>query len=107
MVQIYLAQSLEVIAVFVVLSLSPVQLLATLWTTAHQSSLSFTISHSLLKLMSIKSVMPSKHLILCHPLLLLTSIFSCIRVFSNWSALCNRWPKYWSLSFSISPSNEY
>ena len=106
MAQIYLAQSPEVIAVFV-FSLSPVQLLATLWTTAHQASLSFTISQSLLKLMSIKSVMPSKYRILCHPLLRLPSIFSCIRVFSNWSALRIRWPKYWSFSFSISPSNEY
>ena len=69
--------------------------------------LSFTISQSLLKPMSIKSVMPSKHLILCHPLLLLSSIFPRIRVFSNELALRIRWPKYWSFSFSISPSNEY
>ena len=75
------------------------------WTTAHQASLSFTISGSLLKLMSIESAMPSNHLILCHPLLLLPSIFPSIRVFSNESALCMRWPKYWS--FSISPSSEY
>ena len=69
--------------------------------------LSITTSRSLLKLMSIESVMPSKHLILCHPLLLLPSIFPSIRVFSNESTLCIRWPKYWSFSFSISPSNEY
>ena len=75
------------------------------WTAAHQASLSFTISHSPLKFMSIKSVMPSSHLILCHHLLLLSSIFPSIRVFSNESALCIRWPKYWS--FSISLSNEY
>ena len=77
------------------------------WTAAHQASLSFTISWSLLKLVSIKSVMPSNHLILCHPLLLLPSIFSSIRVFSNESALHNRWPKYWSFSFNVRPSNEY
>ena len=76
------------------------------WTTAHQASLSFTISQSSLKLMSIKSVMPWNHLILCHPLLLLPSIFSRIRVFSSELALRIRWPKYWSFSFSISPSNE-
>ena len=72
-----------------------------------QASLSFTVSRSLLKLMSIKLVMPSNHLILCHPLVLLLSIFPRIRVFSNESALHIRWPKYWSFSFSISPSNEY
>ena len=72
-----------------------------------QASLSFTISWSLLKLMSIESVMPSNHLILCHPLLLLPSIFPSIRVFPNELALHIRWPKYWSFSFSISPSNEY
>ena len=77
------------------------------WTVALQAFLSFTISWSLLKLMSIESVMPSNHLILCHPLLLLPSIFPSIRVFSNESALHIRWPKYWSFSFSISPSNEY
>ena len=71
------------------------------------ASLSFTISQSLLKLMSIESVMPSNHLILCHPLLLLPSIFPSIRVFSNELVLCIRWPKYWNFSFSISPSNEY
>ena len=77
------------------------------WTAAHQTSLSFTISWSLLKLISIKLVMPSNHLILCHPLLLLPSIFPRIRVFSTESALSIRWPKYWSFSFSISPSKEY
>ena len=75
------------------------------WTAAHQASLSITNSQSLLKLMSI--MMPSNHFILCHPLLLLLSIFPSIRVFSNESALRMRWPKYWSFSFSISPSNEY
>ena len=77
------------------------------WTAAHQACLSITSSQSLLKLMSIESVMPSNHLILCHPLLLLPSIFPSIRVFSTESALCIRWPKYWSFSFSISPSNEH
>ena len=77
------------------------------WTTAHQASLSFTISQNLLKLMSIESVIPSIHLILYHPLLLLPSVFPSISVFSNQSALCFRWPKYWSFSFSINPSNEY
>ena len=89
----------------VVQSLSCVWLFATPRTAARQASPSFTISHSLLKLMSIESVMPSSHLILCHPLLLLLSIFPSIRVFSIEPALHNRWPKYWS--FSISPSNEY
>ena len=91
--------------VVVVQSLSRVQLFVTLWTTAPQSPLSFTTSWSLLKLMSIESERPSKHLILCHPLLLLLSIFSSIRVFSNESALHIMWPKYWS--FSISPFNKY
>ena len=77
------------------------------WTAAHQASLSITNSRSLLKLMSIESVMPSNHLILCHPLLLPPSVFPSIRVFSNESVLCIRWPKYWRYSFSISPSNEY
>ena len=77
------------------------------WTAACQASLSITNSQSLLKLMSIESLMPSNHLILCHPLLLLLSIFSSIRVFSNESALHIRWPKYWAFSFSISPPNEY
>ena len=80
---------------------------ATPRTAARQSSLSFTISRSLLKLISIKSVMPSNHLILCHPLLLLPSIFPSIRVFSDESALRISWPKYWGYSFSISPSKEY
>ena len=88
-------------------SLSRVQLFATPWTAAHQASLSITNSWSLLKLMSIELVMPSNHLILCHPLLLPPSIFPNIRVFSNESVLHSRWPKYWSFSFSISPSNEY
>ena len=88
-------------------SLSHVWLFATPWTVAHQASLSFTNSRSLLKRMSIESVMPSNHLILCCPLLLLPSIFPGIRVFSNGSVLHCRWPKYWSFSFSISPSNEY
>ena len=88
-------------------SLSPVQLFATPWTAAHQASLSITNPRSLLKLMSIDSVMPSNHLILCHPLLLPPSIFPSVRVFSNESVLFIRWPKHWSLSFSISPSNEY
>ena len=92
---------------YVVVGLNHVQLFATPWTAAHQVSLSFTVSQSLLKLMSIELVMPSTHLILCHPLLLLPSNFLSIRVFSNESALCIRWPKYWSSSFSISPSNEY
>ena len=83
-------------------SVSHVQLFATPWTTAPQGSLSI-----ILKLMSVESMMPSNHLILCHPLLLLPSIFPTIRVFSNESALCIRWPKYWSFSYSISPSNEY
>ena len=87
--------------------LNHVQLFATPWTAAHQASLSITSSRSLLKLMSIKSVMPSNHLILCHPLLLLPSVFPSIRVFSDDSVLCIRWPKYWSFSFSLSPSNEY
>ena len=77
------------------------------WTEAHQASLSITNSWSLLKLMSIESVMPSNHLILCHPIFLLPSIFPSIRVFSNESVLRISWPKYWSFSFSISPSNEY
>ena len=80
---------------------------ATPWTAARQASLSITNSRSLLKLMSIKLVMPSNHLILCCPLLLLPSTFPSIRVFSNESALCIRWPEYWRFSFSISPSNEY
>ena len=88
-------------------SLSPVWLFSTQWTAALQASLSITNSQSLLKLMSIESVMPSNHLILCRPLLLLPSIFPSIRVFSNESVHHIRWPKYWSFSFSISLSNEY
>ena len=87
--------------------LNHVQVFVTPWTAAFQASLSITNSRSLLKLMSIESVMPSNHLILCRPLLLLPSIFPSIRVSSNESALCIRWPKYWSFRFSISPSNEY
>ena len=88
-------------------SLSRVRLFATPWITAHQASLSITNSRSLPKLMSIESVMPSSHLILCRPLLLLPPIPPSIRVFSNESTLCMRWPKYWSFSVSISPSNEH
>ena len=88
-------------------SLSCVRLFATPWVAELQVSLSITNSRSLLKLMSIESVMPSNHLILCHHLLLLPSIFPSIRVFSNETTLCMRWPKYWSFSFSISPSNEH
>ena len=87
--------------------LNPVWLFATLWTVAHQAYLSITNSWNLLKLMSIESVMPSNHLIVCHPCLLLPSIFPSIRVFSNESALCIRWPKYRSFSFNICPSNEH
>ena len=93
--------------VVVVQSLSHFQLFMTTRTAALQASLSFTISQSLLKLMSIESVIPSNHLILCHPLLLLPSIFPSIRVSFNESALHIMWPKYWFFSFSISPSNEY
>ena len=88
-------------------SLSHIRLFATPWTAARQASLSINHSRSLLKLMSTELVIPSNHLILCHPLLLSPSIFPSIRVFSNESALCIRWPKYWSFSFSNSPSNEY
>ena len=91
----------------VVQLLSHVWLFATPWTAACQASLSFTISWNMLKLMSFESVMPSNHLIFCCPFLLLLSIFPSIRGFSNESALCIRWPKIWSFSFSISPSNEY
>ena len=87
--------------------LSCVQLFATPWTAAHQAPLSITNSRSLLKLMSSKLMMPSNHLILCCPLLLLPSTFPSIKVFFNESVLCIRWPKYYSFSFSISPSNEY
>ena len=88
-------------------SLSHVQIFETPWTVVCQASQSITISCSLLKLMSIESMMPSNHLIDCHPLLLLPSIFPSIRVFSSESLLHIRWPEYWSFSFSISPSNEY
>ena len=88
-------------------SLSPVRRFATPWTAAHQASLFFTISWNLLKLMSIESMMPSNHLILCRPLLLLPSIFPSITVFFNELVLHIRWPKYWSFSFSIIPSKEH
>jgi len=88
-------------------SLSHVRLFPTPWTAARQASLSTSSSQSLLKLMSIKSVMPSNHLILCHPLILPPSIFPSVKVFCNESVLHIRWPKYWRFSFSISPSNEY
>ena len=101
------AQMITIVRIVVVQSLSHVWLSAILWTAAHQAYLSFTISWSLLKLMSIESVMPSNHLVLCHPLLLLPSIFPSIRVFSNESALHIRQSKCWSFSFSISSSNEY
>ena len=87
--------------------LNHIRLYSTPWTAACQACLSITNSQSLPKPMSIESVMPSNHLVLCHPLLLLPSIFPSIRVFSNESALCIRWPKYWSFSFNISPSNEH
>ena len=86
---------------------SGIQLFATSWTAARQASLSITNSPRILKVLAIKSVMPSNHLIFCHPLLLPPSIFPSIRVFSNESVLCIRWTKYWSFSLSISPSNEY
>ena len=88
-------------------SISHVWLFATPWTAVHQACLSITNSRSLIKLMSIESVMPSNHLILCLPLRLSSSVFPSIRIFSNESVLHSRWPKYWSFSFSISPSNEY
>ena len=91
----------------VVQLLSHVLLLATPWLAACQVSLSFSISQSLLRLMSVESVMPSNHLILCCPLLLMPSIFPSIKVFSNESVFRIRWPKYWSFSFNIRPSNEY
>ena len=106
-------QSVFTVLKFLCISISSIQLLscvrlfATTWTAAHQASLSITNSWNLFKLMSIESVMPSNHLILCHPLLLPPSIFPRIRVFSSESVLCIMWPKYWSFSFSISPSNEY
>ena len=97
----------HVLLLHLVQLLSHVQFFTTSWTAAHQASLSFTISWSLLKLMSTESVMPSSHLVLCHPLLVLPSIFPSIRVFSNKSALCIRWLKYQIFSFSINLSNEY
>ena len=104
---IYAHTHIYIYMVVVVQSLSHVRFFATPWTAACQASLSISTSRSLLKLMSIDLVMPSNHLILCCPFLLLASIFPSIRVFSNESALCIRWPKYWSFSFNISPSNEY
>ena len=95
------------VVVVVAQSLSCIQLFGIPWTAACQASLSYIISHSLLKLMSLESVMPSNNFILCCPLLLLPSIFPSIRVFSSESVLHIRWPKYWSFSFSISPSSEY
>ena len=97
----------ETSVVAVVHSLRWIRLFATPWTAAHQGSLSFTISQNLLKFMSIESMMSSNHLVFSCPLLLLPSIFPRIRIFSNESALCIQWPKYWSFNFSISPSNEY
>ena len=112
LVNVYLNMSISLQKIFnkfdhSVQSLSRVWLFATPWTEARQASLSITNSQSLLKLMSIESVMPSSHLILCRPLLLLPLIFPSIRVFSKESVLHIRWPKDWSFSFSISPSNEY
>ena len=104
---LWLRRCKAAIAVVVAQSLSHVQPFANPWTAAYQASLSFTISQSFLNLKSIESVMPSNHLILCHPLLLLPSFLPSIRGFSNVSALHIRWPKYWSFSFSISPSNEH
>ena len=97
----------KMVSIQSILLLNHVQLFSTLWAVAHQASLSITNSRSLLKVMSIELVMPSNHLILCHPLLLLPSIFSSIKVFSSESTLRIRWPKYWSFSFSISPFNEF
>ena len=101
---IYLGDCLTIV---IIQSLSCIWLFATPWTAAHQASLSFTISRSLLQLMSVESMMSSNHFILCYFLLLLPSIFPSIRVFSNESALRIRWPMYWRFSFNISPSNEY
>ena len=107
LIQNTLTEILRIVQISQVQSLSHVQLFATPWTAVHPVYLTITNSQSLFKLISIQSVMPSNHLILCHPLLLLSSIFPSIRVFSNESALCFRWPKYWSFSFNISPSNEH
>ena len=103
----FIVSGLTFVVVAVVQSLSHVWLFVTPWTAASQASLSFTISWSLLMLMSTESVIPSNHLTLCCPLLLLSSIFPIIRIFSSESSLPIRWPKYWSFSFSISPFNEY
>ena len=103
----FLWLSWQILFVVVIQLLSRVQLFATSWAAARQAFLFFTISRSLLKLISTESVMPSNHLILCHPLLLLPSTFPSIRVFSDESALRIRSPKYWSFGFSISSSNEY
>ena len=103
----YFAASIYSVQFSSVQSLSQVQLFATPWTAACQASLSIINSWSLLELMFIESVMPSNHLIFCHPLLLLPSIFPRIRDFSKESVLCIRWPKYWSFNFNISPSNEH
>ena len=103
----YISQFTDIISVSSLQSLSCVQLFVTPWTAAHHTSLSITNSQCLLKLMSVESVMPFNHLILFRPLLLSPSVFPSIRVFSNESVLHIRWPKYWSFSFSISPSNEY
>ena len=110
-----LENTLVILSCFIILSdqfssvqsFSHVRLFVTPWTTAHQASLSITNSQRLLKLMSIKSVMPSNNFILCCPLLLLPRIFPSIRIFSNESVLRIRWPKYWSFNFNISPSNEH
>ena len=106
-IPLYMCVCVCVRIVVVVQTLSHIWPFATPWMAARQVSLSFTISQSLLKLMSIKSAMPSNHLILCYPLLLFPSIFPSTRVFSKESVLCIRWPKYWRFSFNISPSNEY
>ena len=100
-------KELPIVPISSVQSLSPIWLFATLWTAACQASLSVTNSRSLLKLMPIELVMPSKHFILCHPLLLPPSILPSIRIFSNESVLCIRWPKDWRFSFNTSPYNEY
>ena len=106
-IRFYLCWAQDIIRILVQFGHSVMSDSVTLWTAACQASLSITKSQSLLKLMSIELVMPSNHLILCHPLLLSPSTFPSIRVFSNESTLRMRWPKYWSFSFSISPSNEY
>ena len=102
-----LAENITKVLIIITQSSRHVRLFVTPWTAACQASLSFRISQSLLRLMSTDLMVPSIHLILCCPLLLLPSIFLCIRVFSSESALCIRWPEYWSCSFCISPSNQY